>query len=216
MIITLDGPAGSGKSTAARRLAAALGFRFLNTGAMYRAVGLRCRAEGADLTDPDACGRVAAAADVRFEGDRVFAGGEDFTAAVRTPAASAAASAVAVHPPVREAMVALQRAVGAAGDTVTEGRDQGTVVFPDAALKVFLTADAAARAERRRRELAESGAAPPLAEVLAEVEDRDRRDASRAAAPLKPADDAVRYDTTGKPIEAVVADLVALARQRGA
>ena len=216
MIITLDGPAGSGKSTAARRLADELGFRFLNTGAMYRAVGLLCERAGADLTDPDACGEVAAAARLEQTGDRLSVNGEDWTDRLGAPAASAAASAVAVHPPVRTALVALQRAVGAAGDTVTEGRDQGTVVFPDAALKVFLTADPRARAERRCRELGEAGRSVPLAEVLAEVLDRDARDERRAAAPLKPAADAVRYDTTGKPLGAVVADLVALARARGA
>ncbi len=216
MIITLDGPAGSGKSTAATRLAAALGFRFLNTGAMYRAVGLLCERAGTDLSDPSACGRTASSASLEQTGDRLHVNGEDWTALVRTPAAATAASAVAVHPPVRAALVALQRAVGAAGDTVTEGRDQGTVVFPDAALKVFLTADAAARAERRRAELLAAGRDVPLAEVLAEVVARDERDERRAAAPLKPAADAVRYDTTAKPLEVVVADLVALARARGA
>ncbi|QDT16445.1 (d)CMP kinase [Alienimonas californiensis] len=216
MIITLDGPAGSGKSSVARRLADELGFRFLNTGAMYRAVGLLCERAGTDLGDADACGRTAAAARLAQDGDRLSVDGEDWTELVRTPAAGAAASAVAVHPPVRAALVALQRAVGEAGDTVTEGRDQGTVVFPDAALKVFLTADAEARAERRRLELLAAGRDVPLAEVLAEVTGRDDKDERRAAAPLKPAADAVRYDTTGKPLEAVVADLVALARERGA
>ncbi|NNJ27761.1 (d)CMP kinase [Alienimonas chondri] len=216
MIITLDGPAGSGKSTAARRLADELGFRFLNTGAMYRAVGLLCEQSGTDLTDADACGRTAASAQLVQTGDRLSVNGEDWTALVRSPAAATAASAVAVHPPVRTALVALQRTVGAAGDTVTEGRDQGTIVFPDAALKVFLTADAEARAERRWRELRETDANVPLADVLAEVRDRDARDERRSAAPLIPAADAVRYDTTGKPLETVVADLVALARERGA
>ena len=216
MIITLDGPAGSGKSTAARRLADELGFRFLNTGAMYRAVGLLCERAGVDLADPDACGRTAAAARIEQRGDRLRVDGEDWTERIGAPAAGTAASAVAVHPPVRAALVALQREIGAAGDTVTEGRDQGTVVFPDAALKIFLTADAAARAERRRSEHAAAGRDVPLEEVLAEVTGRDAKDERRAAAPLRPAADAVRYDTTGKSLDAVVADLVALAKDRGA
>ena len=216
MIITLDGPAGSGKSTAARRLADELGFRFLNTGAMYRAVGLLCERSGTDLNDPEACGRTALSARLEQTGDRLTVNDEDWTALVRTPAAATAASAVAVHPPVRTALVALQRSVGEAGNTVTEGRDQGTIVFPQAALKVFLTAAAEARAQRRRLEMLEAGRDVPLAEVLAEVVGRDEKDERRAAAPLKPAADAIRYDTTGKPLETVVADLVALARRRGA
>jgi cytidylate kinase len=216
MIITLDGPAGSGKSATARRLADELGFRFLNTGAMYRAVGLLCVRAGTDLADPAACGRTARSARLEQTADRLTVNGEDWTDRLREPSAGTAASAVAVHPPVREALVALQREAGAAGDTVTEGRDQGTIVFPDAALKVFLTADAGARAERRRRELVDAGRDVPLSEVLAEVVARDERDERRAAAPLKPAADAVRYDTTGRTLDTVVADLVALARERGA
>ena len=212
MIVTMDGPAGSGKSTVARAVAAELGFRFLNTGAMYRAVGLLCEAAGADLDDPAACGRVAEEAAVRFEGDRIIAGGRDLTDEL--PAAGPAASAVARHPPVRSAMVELQRAVGEAGDTVTEGRDQGTVVFPDAELKVFLTADPRDRAERRRRELAETGRDAAFEDVLAEVVARDERDETRAVGPLKPAADAVRCDTTGRGIDEVVAEIVRLARGR--
>ena len=221
MIVTLDGPAGSGKSTVARAVADELGFRFLNTGAMYRAVGLLCVRAGADLEDPAACGTIAANAGVRFEGDRVSAGGADLTADLADPAAGAAASAVARHPPVRAAMVELQRAVGAAGaashgGTVTEGRDQGTVVFPDAALKVFLTAHPRDRAERRRRELSEAGRDVPFETVLAEVLDRDERDRTRAAAPLKPAPDALPCDTTGRAIPEVVAEIVGWARDRQA
>ena len=218
MIVTLDGPAGSGKSTVARAVAEELGFRFLNTGAMYRAVGLLCEAAGADLDDPDACGAVAAGAGVRFEGDRVIAGGADRTAAL--PAAGPLASAVARHPPVRAAMVELQRAAGAAGEaerggTVTEGRDQGTVVFPDAALKIFLTADPRDRAARRHAELAAAGSDVTFDAVLKEVLERDERDETRPAAPLKPAADAVRCDTTGRPVEDVVAEVVRLARAIG-
>ena len=217
MIVTLDGPAGSGKSTVARAVAGELGFRFLNTGAMYRAVGLLCGRAGVNLDDPEACGRVAAGAAVRFEGDRVIAGGEDLTADL--PAAGPAASAVARHPPVRSAMVLLQRAAGEAGaashgGTVTEGRDQGTVVFPRAELKIFLTADPRDRAERRRRELAEAGDARDFDAVLAEVLDRDRRDETRPTAPLKPAADAVPCDTTGRGVGEVVAEIVGLARAR--
>ena len=217
MIVTLDGPAGSGKSTVARAAAGELGFRFLNTGAMYRAVGLLCERAGADLDDPAACGRVAEDAAVRFEGDRVIAGGHDLTGDL--PNAGPAASAVARHPPVRAAMVELQRAVGAAGTrshggVVTEGRDQGTVVFPDAELKIFLTADPRDRAERRRRELAEAGRPATFEAVLAEVLARDERDETRPTAPLVAAPDAVRCDTTGRPVEDVVAEVVRLARGR--
>ena len=221
MIVTLDGPAGSGKSTVARAVAGELGFRFLNTGAMYRAVGLLCVRNGADLEDPAACGEVAAAAGVRFEGDRLIAGGSDLTDRLTDPAAGTAASAVARHPPVRAAMVELQRAVGAAGavshgGTVTEGRDQGTVVFPHAELKIFLTADPRDRAERRRRELLDAGREVDLETVLAEVVARDERDETRPTAPLVAAADAVRCDTTGRTVEDVIAEIVALARDRRA
>ena len=212
MIVTLDGPAGSGKSTVARAVADELGFRFLNTGAMYRAVGLLCEAAGIDLDDPAACGRVATDAGVRFEGDRVFAGGRDLTADL--PAAGPLASAVARHPPVRAAMVELQRAVGEAGDTVTEGRDQGTVVFPHAELKIFLTADPRDRAERRRAELAAAGRDVTLEAVLKEVLERDERDETRPAAPLVAAADSVRCDTTGRTVADVVAEIVGLAHSR--
>ena len=214
MIITLDGPAGSGKSTVARALADRLGFRFLNTGAMYRAAALRCVRAGVELTDADACAAVAAGSDIRFEDGRLLAAGEDLTDALSDPAVGEAASAVAVHPPVRDALIALQRAVGEAGDTVTEGRDQGTVVFPHAALKIFLTAAPRDRAERRRAELLSAGRDVPLEAVLKEVEDRDARDAARPVGALKPAADAVRYDTTGKPVAAVVDELAALAAGR--
>ena len=212
MIVTLDGPAGSGKSTVARAVADELGFRFLNTGAMYRAVGLLCEAGGVDLDDPAACGAVAADAGVRFEGDRIVAGGRDLTAEL--PAAGPLASAVARHPPVRAAMVELQRAVGAAGDTVTEGRDQGTVVFPHAELKIFLTAAPRDRAERRRAELVAAGRDITLDTVLKEVLERDERDETRPAAPLVAAADAVRCDTTGRTVADVVAEIVGLARSR--
>jgi cytidylate kinase len=193
MLVALDGPAGAGKSTVARAVADALGFTYLDTGAMYRCVGLRADAS------PDAARRAVdvAALDIRFDGDRVLLDGEDVSAAIRTPEAAQAASRVATDPAVRTALVERQRTLIADGDWVAEGRDIGTVVAPGAELKIWLTADPAERA--RRREL-------PVEELL----ERDERDASRDVAPMKPADDAVQVDTTGLSIDEVVARITGL------
>jgi cytidylate kinase len=193
MLVALDGPAGAGKSTVARAVADALGFTYLDTGAMYRCVGLRADA-GPDPARPAVD---VAALDIRFDGDRVLLDGEDVSAAIRTPRAAQAASRVATDPAVRTALVERQRLLIADGDWVAEGRDIGTVVAPDAELKIWLTADPAERA--RRREL-------PVAELL----ERDERDASRDVAPMKPADDAVQVDTTGLSIDEVVARITGL------
>ena len=199
MVIAIDGPAGAGKSTVARALAARLGFTYLDSGAMYRSVALASR----ERTAPPA----TLAPFLHIEvGERVLLDGEDVTEAIRTPEVSEAASAAAADPRVREAMVAKQRALMATGDWVAEGRDIGTVVAPDAALKVFLTASPEERARRRAREL---GADPEA--VLAEQAARDERDRTREHSPLIAAPAAVEVDTTGLTLEQVVDRIAALA-----
>jgi cytidylate kinase len=201
MIVAIDGPAGAGKSTVARAVAQALGATYLDSGAMYRVVALR----SLDGADP-----ALAAAEVRIGlGETVTADGEDVTAAIRTPEVTARASEVAALPAVREALVEQQRGLLAGGgDWVAEGRDIGTVVAPDAELKVFLTADENERARRRASEL---GIDPRR--VLDDQAERDRRDATRDYSPLKVADDAVQLDTTDLSIDEVVGRIVELARE---
>jgi cytidylate kinase len=198
-IVAIDGPAGAGKSTVARAVAAALGYTYLDSGAMYRAVALAGLRRG---TEPAAIAR-----SLRIEvGDRVLLDGEDVTDAIRTPEVSEASSRVAADPTVRRAMVAEQQRLLADGDWVAEGRDIGTVVAPEAGVKVFLTADARERARRRAAEL---GANPDT--VLAEQTIRDERDRSREHSPLEPAPGAVVLDTTGLEIPEVVRRIVTLA-----
>lgn len=213
MIVTIDGPAGSGKSTAARGLAARLGFDYLDTGAMFRAVALAFAGKSVDCGDPAAVERAVADIHLDLPPGRVLVNGDDVTDAIRTPEASQAASRVAVVPAVRRFLAAEQRRVAAGRDVVCEGRDQGTVVFPDAACKFFLTADPRARAARRHRELAAGGSAVTLDDVLAAQEERDARDAARALAPLRPAADAVVVDTTTTPPAAVLDRLEEVVRR---
>jgi len=210
MVIAIDGPAGAGKSTVAREVAAALGMTYLDTGAMYRCVALAATERGVDPADGEAAAALARELRISFDGGRVLLDGRDVSAAIRAPEVSAAASAVSVHPGVREAMVARQRELIAGGRYVAEGRDVGTVVSPDAPLKVFLTASEEERARRRAAQTGEDVAA-----VLAAQRRRDRRDRERAHSPLRPAPDAVELDTTGLTREQVVARVVALARERG-
>jgi cytidylate kinase len=210
MVIAIDGPAGAGKSTVARRLAGALGFTYLDSGAMYRCVALAALRRGVGPDDADAAGTLAAQIEIRLDGDRVELDGEDVTEEIRTPAVSAAASRVSVHPAVREAIVERQRALIAAGRYVAEGRDIGTVVSPDAPLKVFLTANADERARRRATDTGE-----PLEAVLSAQAARDARDRERQHAPLRPADDAVQIDTTDREVADVVDEIAGLARERG-
>jgi cytidylate kinase len=205
VVVAIDGPAGAGKSTVARALAAELGFRYLDSGAMYRAVGLL--ALGAPHAPAAQLAR-GAKIDPAAAGGRVLLDGEDVTAAIRAPEVSEAASRVAADPAVREAMVALQRELLGAGDWVAEGRDIGTVVVPAAAVKVFLTAD---RVERARRRAEEIGADPGT--VLAEQTLRDERDSTREHSPLQPAPGAVVLDTTGLGIAEVVEEIAALVRR---
>jgi cytidylate kinase len=210
MVIAIDGPAGAGKSSVARGVAAELGFTYLDSGAMYRCVALAGILRGADLDDPEEMGELAAGLRIDLEGGRVELDGREVSKVIREPAVSEASSRVSVHPKVREAMVASQRRMIAAGGYVAEGRDIGTVVSPDAPLKVFLTASAPERARRRAAQTGEDEVA-----VLEAQLERDRRDQSREHSALRPAEDAVEIDTTGLSQEDVVARVVALARERG-
>ncbi len=214
MIITIDGPAGAGKSTAARLLAERLGFEFLDTGAMYRAVAWACVDRGIDLKDVDAVAETAAGISIQFEQDRIICNGQDVTTDIRSAEASHAASIVAAVPAVRLEMVRLQRESAAGHRYVTEGRDQGSEVFPDSECKFFLTADPQERAERRLLELQNRGQSGSIEEVLTQIIDRDERDRSREIGPLVKADDAVEVDTSGKTIAQVVDFLEQTSRER--
>jgi len=215
-VVAIDGPAGSGKSTVARAVAAALGLEVLDTGAMYRAVTLAVLAAGADPADPEAC--AAAARSVRIDlGARVVLDGRDVTEAIRGPEVTAAVSAVSAHPAVREVLVGHQRAWAEAhGGAVVEGRDIGTVVFPHATLKVFLTASDEERARRRARDEAAADRTADVAAVQADLARRDRLDAGRAASPLVAAPDAVPVDSTDRTIDDVVRSIVDEFRRREA
>jgi CMP/dCMP kinase len=210
MVIAIDGPAGAGKSSIARAVAAVLGFTYLDSGAMYRCVALAGIEREADLSDAEAMGALARSLRVELDGERVRLDGRDVSAAIREPDVTEAASRVSVHPPVRGAMVARQRELIAAGRYVAEGRDIGTVVSPEAPLKVFLTASADERARRRAAQTGEDEAA-----VLAAQRERDQRDETREHSALRRADDAVELDTTGLALPEVVARIVDLARKKG-
>ncbi|TMK73902.1 MAG: (d)CMP kinase [Actinobacteria bacterium] len=210
MVIAIDGPAGAGKSTVARAVARALGITYLDSGAMYRCVALAALRAGASLDDGVVLGRLARGLEIALANGRVSLDGEDVSEAIRAPEVSAAASRVSVHPEVREAMVERQRALIAAGDYVAEGRDIGTVVSPDAPLKIFLTASDAERARRRAAETGE-----PVAVVRAAQATRDLRDRGREHGALRAADDAVAIDTTGQSVDDVVRRIAALAAAQG-
>ena len=210
MVIAIDGPAGAGKSSVARAVAAELDFTYLDSGAMYRCVGVAALEREIPLDDGEALGELAEGLEIDFDGRRVLLGERDVSEEIRTPEASSAASQVSVHPRVRAAMVARQRQLIAAGRYVAEGRDIGTVVSPEAPLKVFLTASDEERARRRAAETGE-----PVAEVLAAQRRRDASDTEREHGALRAAADAVELDTTGLSLDEVVARVVALARERG-
>jgi len=212
MIVTVDGPSGVGKSTVTKALAARLGFEYLDTGAMYRAVALAMQRRGVSVDDAAAV--ESALADVRIEmpPGRVVLNGEDVSGLIRTPEVSQGASKVAVIPAVRRFLAAEQRRIATGRNIVCEGRDQGTFVFPNAECKFFLKADARVRAERRAAELAAKGEIVSVDQVLVEQEERDRRDAGRDLAPLVPAQDAVEVDTTHLSIEQVIAELEKVVR----
>ena len=214
MIITIDGPAGAGKSSAARALARRLGFRFLDTGAMYRAVALAGMRRGLDWEVPEDLARLAQTLQFKLAGERLLLDGEDVTEAVRTTTVTAVTRYAADNPQVRRRLVELQRLLTAGGDFVTEGRDQGTVAFPAAECKFFLTASPQERARRRLHDLQSQGEPVALEQVLVAQERRDREDASRPVGPLVPAADAIPINTDGLTLDQVVGRLEELARRR--
>ncbi|MFI5396557.1 MAG: (d)CMP kinase [Candidatus Binatia bacterium] len=218
IVVAIDGPAGAGKSTVSRRLAQALGYRYIDTGAMYRVIGVLAAERGIDLSDSARLGALCDATHIEFieHGDRVHidADGRDVSEAIRTGDAAQLASKASAVPEVRHRLVAQQRAMAAEGGVVMEGRDIGTVVFPDAPVKVFLDASAAERARRRTYELQGEATTADIERMEKEIAERDARDRTRAHSPLRPAADAVVVDTTDKTIDEVVAMLCALIATR--
>ena len=210
MVVAIDGPAGAGKSSVARSVAERLGFTYLDSGAMYRCVALTCLEWGASPAQSGEATSTAESIEISFEGGEVLIDGVAVSEEIRTPEVSEAASQVAVHPGVRQAMVTEQRRMIEAGSYVTEGRDIGTVVSPDSPLKIFLTATPEVRAEQRA---AQTGG--DAAEILAAQNERDRRDSEREHGALKPADDAIEIDTSDLAIDEVVARIAGLAADRG-
>lgn len=218
-ILTIDGPAGSGKGTIARRVATAFGFHLLDSGALYRLVALAGAHAGLARDDEPGHAKVARSLDVTFSVDeageeRVRLAGRDVTADIRSEAAGGEASRVAAMPSVRAALLERQRAFARPPGLVADGRDMGTVVFPDAPLKIYLTASAEERARRRYNQLKEKGLTVTIAGLSQEIHERDLRDSSRPVAPLRPAADAIILDSTGLTIEQVVDQVLALARSR--
>lgn len=215
MIVTIDGPAGSGKSTAARGLAQRLQFDFLDTGAMYRAVAWQCLQRSIDLHNESAVAACAHAMQLRLDQQHVFVDGRDVTAEIRTPEVSHGSSIVASNPAVRRELAARQREFANGRNIVTEGRDQGTAVFPNAECKFYVTANAEERAARRHRELLERHEqAEPIEDILRLIRERDARDKTRVVDPLRAADDAIRVDTSGLTPDAVLDRLESLVRER--
>jgi cytidylate kinase len=216
-VVAVDGPAGAGKSTASRGLATRLGFGYVDTGAMYRAVGVLAHEAGIAFDDDSALASLIDGLGFALEdgGTRLVVDGRDVSDAIRRPDAGELASKVSTRPAVRTRLVALQRRLGEAGAVVMEGRDIGTVVFPDAPLKVYLTADPAERARRRAADLRARGTVVDEALLAREITERDQRDATRAMSPLVPAADALVVDTTRLDLGAVVEEMVVLARARG-
>jgi cytidylate kinase len=217
-VLTIDGPSGSGKGTISRAVADALGWHLLDSGALYRAVGFAAGEEGIDLSDADAVTRCAETTKIAFRDPkdgretRVVVNGHDATDELRTETAGAAASAIAAIPSVRAALFDKQRAFRRSPGLVADGRDMGTVIFPEAPFKVFLTASAEERAKRRYKQLKEKGLNVTLSSLLREIEARDERDANRKVAPLKPALGALIVDTTGMPVADVVQKVLAVVR----
>ena len=207
-VIAIDGPTASGKGTIAERVARSLGFHYLDSGALYRLLAWRALADGVRTDDGPALAVVASTLEPRFSAGRVELGGVDVTDAIRREEIGRAASQVAVHPAVRQALLDLQRARRRPPGLVADGRDMGTVVFPDACLKVYLTASVAARAERRHKQLIEKGFPANIDLLSQELRARDQRDSERTASPLKPAEDAYQLDSSGLTIDEVVAQVL--------
>lgn len=216
MIIAIDGPSGAGKSTAGRTLARGLGYTFLDTGAMYRALALKALREGVPLDAPERLADLARRTRIELDGggEVVRLDGEDVTMAIRTREVSAAASRVSVHPPVRRLMVARQQEMGRAGGVVLDGRDVGTVVFPDADVKFYVDADPRRRAERRHAELAAAGVDSDVAAIEREIRARDHADSTRPDSPLTRAPDAIYLDTTVLGPDAVVQRMTGIVEEK--
>ena len=218
IVVAIDGPAGAGKSTVSKRLTGLLGYRLLDTGALYRSVALSAKRRGVAYADPAALAAIAAGLDIEFQLDgmtnRVFLAGEDVSAAIRTPEMSEGSSIVSAVPEVRAALLQLQRELAGKGGVVAEGRDVGTVVLPDAGAKFFLTASDEVRARRRVEELQAAGIEAMYDETLAEIRRRDQRDSSREAAPLVCAPDAIVVDSSILTVDAVVDEMARIVRER--
>ena len=218
-VLTIDGPSGSGKGTIARQVAAILGWHLLDSGALYRLTALAAGLDGIALTDAAAISAIAEGLEVEFGSgpdgeEQVRLRGVDVTRTLRSESTGELASQVAQYGEVRKALINLQKSFRTAPGLVADGRDMGTVIFPDARVKVFLTASAEERARRRHKQLKEKGISANLARLSLDISERDRRDATRAVAPLRPARDAVEIDTTGMSIDEVVARVVELVHSR--
>jgi cytidylate kinase len=213
-VIAIDGPSASGKGTIAQRVAEALGFHYLDSGALYRLVALAALKAGVDLDDGQKLAPLAAALDVRFVGGEILLSGQIVTHDIRSEACGMGASRVATLPAVRRALLARQQAFRQSPGLVAEGRDMGTVVFPDAMLKVFLTASAEVRAERRYKQLKEKGIDANMRALLRELHERDQRDSARSVAPLQMAVDARELDSTGLGIDEIVRQVLDWYRQK--
>lgn len=215
-VIAVDGPAASGKGTIAAAVAHALGFHYLDSGALYRLVALQALRTGTGFDETEPLANLATHLDAAFVAGKILLDGDDVTADIRSERVSTGASEVAVHGPVRAALIGRQRGFRRAPGLVADGRDMGTVVFPDAPLKVFLTATAEERARRRYKQLIAKGISVTMDGLLRDIRERDARDAGRAAAPLRPAADAVLLDTTELTIDEVVARVLSLWHERAA